>query len=151
AAVGLHDLDAGAGRHMQLVVVRAPPQRHDRRMLEEDHRVGSCPIPYVRGDRALELPRLAVRGPAKVENVASHASDSSRGQDRVVGTVPEGDCPFRTASGPGLWGQTPAGSDPGLSPSRRTVQRSTVTVSSMPFAVQLSSARRAWIASFDSA
>ena len=61
AAVGLDDLDPGALGHVHLLVVGAAAERDHRRVLEEDHRVGDRALRDRGGERALELPRLAVR------------------------------------------------------------------------------------------
>src|SRR5919198_2661892 len=44
AAVRLHHVDRRALRDVQLAVLRAPPERHHGRMLEEDHRLRNCAL-----------------------------------------------------------------------------------------------------------
>jgi hypothetical protein len=41
APVGLHDLDLGLVRDVQLARVGAAPERHDGRVLEQDDHVGN--------------------------------------------------------------------------------------------------------------
>ena len=66
AAVGLDDLDLGALRDVQLALLGAPAERDDRRVLEQDHRVRDRALRDRAGERALELPGLAVGDVAEV-------------------------------------------------------------------------------------
>ena len=70
AAVGLYDLDLGAVGHVQLLLVRPPAERDDRRVLDHDHRVGDRALRDGRRYRALEIPRLQVRRQAEIQQVA---------------------------------------------------------------------------------
>jgi hypothetical protein len=70
AAIGLDDVDVGSGRHVQLVVSGPPAEGDHRRMLDQDHRVGDRALGNRAGQRALQLPRLAVRDRPEVEEVS---------------------------------------------------------------------------------
>ena len=61
AAVGLDDVDLELRREVQLVSLRPAPERHDRLVLEQEHRVRALPCLHRVGERALERERLGVR------------------------------------------------------------------------------------------
>ena len=67
STVGLHDLDLGALRDVELALVRPAPEGDDGRVLEQDHGVRDLVLDHSGGQRALELPGLEVRhaGPAR--------------------------------------------------------------------------------------
>ena len=71
AAVGLDDLDLGAVGNVQLARVRSAPERDHGRVLEQDHRVGDRPVRDRGRERALQLPRLAVRRRPEAQQVSA--------------------------------------------------------------------------------
>src|SRR5256714_3432031 len=80
AAVGLDDLHLGARREVQLGPLRAAAEGHDGRVLEENDRLRHRSLPDRGRERALEVPRLAVRRQAEVHQVRAraHAARPSR-------------------------------------------------------------------------
>src|SRR5205807_9751187 len=73
AAVGLDDVDLGAGWDVQLALLGAAAERHDGRVLEEHDRLRHCALPDGGGERALEIPRLLVRRDAQIHEVGTRA------------------------------------------------------------------------------
>src|SRR4051794_13746118 len=71
AAVALDDLDLRALGHVELVLAGSPPERHHRRVLQEDHGVRDRALRDCAGQRALEVPRFAVGNQAEVEGVGA--------------------------------------------------------------------------------
>ena len=72
AAVGLDHLDLRVLGDVQLRrLVRAPAERHDGRVLEQDDRVGDRALRHGAGERALQVPRLEVRHLAELEEIAA--------------------------------------------------------------------------------
>jgi len=69
AAVRLDDVDLGAFGHVQLALIGAAPEGEDRRMLEEDDRVGNRALRYRACEGSLKIPGLLVRDEVQIEDV----------------------------------------------------------------------------------
>ena len=67
---------------MQLAVVRAPPERDDGRMLEEDDCLRDRTLRDRPRERPLQVPRLAVRDEPELEQVAAGAHAVSLAADK---------------------------------------------------------------------
>jgi uncharacterized protein DUF6941 len=69
AAIGLDDFNVRSRRDVQLLRVRATPERYDGWMLEEDDRVWDRALRDRARERTLQIPRLAVRNKAQLQEV----------------------------------------------------------------------------------
>jgi hypothetical protein len=72
AAVGLDDLDVGAGRNVKLAGLGPTTERDRRRMLEEQHRVRQLAGGDRSGNGALQLERFRVRNETELRDVSLH-------------------------------------------------------------------------------
>ena len=90
AAIRLDDLDVGAVRDVELAFLGPASQGDDRRVLEEEDRVGDRSPRDGRGEGALEVPRLEVGHRAEVHEVgaAGHAVRLARGLHSLARAAP---------------------------------------------------------------
>ena len=117
AAVRLDDVDIDVGRQVELGgLVRSAPERDDRLVLEQDHRVGHRLRDHGGSDRALEHEGLRVRDQARERDevrvghrreprrrgrlraAGRTSSDGLRGPRRCTGACPLRGCPRAAGS-----------------------------------------------------